>query len=235
MAFYRAIQHQKRFIAFFSPKCGCSSIKAWLKNIEQPSLQEENDNTPIEYRNGLQYRSFIYDKDFQDYTKIIFVRDPLHRLVSFYNLFVVHYQRSSVDWHHVDNKKHFDIKEKTFEEFLELLLLVYRDPDLELQHHLESQTMDTENIAFDYIIKVDKLSAGFRKLNEELGLSLPVTPTVNASPYNFNLTEYAFNKTPGELSMSGTPYYPYFYNDRLREIAKEVYAEDFKLYQESDF
>jgi hypothetical protein len=235
MAFYRAIHHQKRFIALFSPKCACSSIKNWLNNIEQTSLQEENDNTPIEYLTELQYRSFIYGKDFQDYTKIIFVRDPLHRLVSFYNLFVVHFQRSSVDWHHVDNKKQFDIKEKTFEEFLQLLLLVHRDPDIELQHHLESQTMDTENLTFDFIIKVDKLSAGFRILNEELDLSLPATPRVNASPYNLNLTEDAFNKTPGELRMGGTPYYSYFYDDRLRKIAEEVYAEDFKLYQESNF
>lgn len=234
MAFYRAAHHQKRFIAFFSPKCGCSTIKTWFKGIELPPLPNEQQNIPAEYRKDWVGRDQIYDPFFIDYKKFIFVRDPYHRLVSFYNLFVVHYKNNPGNlWHHVDSKKIIDLKGCTFEQFMELLLSVYKDPNMELQHHLEHQAKDTEKVDFDYILKVDKLNTELRQISEDLELNAVVPPAVNVSDYNYNLTAVAYNKSPASLRLTGTPYYPYFYNDRLREIVELVYASDIQLYKKT--
>lgn len=75
---YPLIDDAHKIIYFWSPKCGCTTIKAFHFSLNKISL--------IEYHENVHELPIVAIEDlgkYQDYQKILFIRNPLSRLVSF--------------------------------------------------------------------------------------------------------------------------------------------------------
>jgi Sulfotransferase family len=221
MAYYFRLDHQARLLAVFSPKCGSTTLKAWLHALDQHGNlhngQKPNQQFFVNRRKALAY---------PDYFKVLFLRDPLRRLVSFYAHWVVRYP---CEWSHADQQRCFWLHNRSFREFMYILEYLQLN-GLKFQHHLEAQLARTEMIDFDRVILVEQLRPGLLALNQQLGFEF-------APPHNLR-TQYApddgqeaTNHLPDWFRKHGIPAACRFYDPELMELAEKMYAEDLAFYR----
>ncbi len=219
MAYYFAVNHPRRFVAVFSPKCGCSTIKRWLSG----SIEKGHPRyLPIMLRPRLDALDL-------DYPHFFFVRDPLRRLVSFY-LDWVATPRVGDPWSHADSRKEVSLIDRTFRETVEALETL-RAQGLEPQHHLESQTRDVFGLTFDEIIPVDHLDRKLPELSERFGMKPWEPLRERPSPYRDDARYFAADVRPAELRERGYPRAQYFFDEDLARRVQAIYAEDADLYR----
>jgi hypothetical protein len=96
MAFYFRLDHHAKLLAVFSPKCGSTTLREWTAALAQQAKagNGEAENEPFFVQAG---QAAAYP----DYYKVLFLRDPLRRLVSFYAYWVV---RNPCMWTYADGK-----------------------------------------------------------------------------------------------------------------------------------
>ena len=164
--------------------------------------------------------------NYPDYSKILFIRDPFRRLVSFYCQWVVGDDRL---WCFADDEKNHSLHGKSFSEFLGILEDL-ADRGLAFQHHLEPQMNNVGDVQFDLVIAVEQLKAQLTKVNEELGIEHQVT-MFNATPYDETLTTFAYDASPESLARKGIPRYQYFYSPDLAGKVERLYREDLDCYR----
>ena len=220
MAYYITIHHEKKFIAFFSPKCGCTTLKDWF--IASLELDQ-----PLGHRELLHYMIAPGEvKKFPDYKKIFFIRNPFYRLVSFYCGFVI---PEVPLWCFADGDGQYRLEGKTFAELVNTLE-VLRLKGLPLQHHLEPQLQGVEGDDVDQVIAIEHLDAEIGRLNRELRIVFQPR-CLNATRYSKTKTGFVFDLSPAEIARSGIPQFKWFYNPQLIEIVWRVYANDLKYYE----
>ena len=232
MAFYRGVNHQRKFIVFFSPKCGCTTLKAWFRTITPSSLPEDNRNIPEPYRSNWLNPKQVHDDFFDSYRKILFVRNPFHRLVSFYNLFIVQSRPQYTGWRFADEARTVDLEDCSFAEFLSHALAIHEDTGQELQHHLIPQSFSTENIAFDRVLGVDDMNAALQRLSAWLRIEADTELNLNRSQYDHDLKMVAYDHKPRTLRKTGVPEYGYFYNEALKDVVRKIYTDDFAIFEQ---
>lgn len=220
MAYYCLVDDERRLVFCVDPKCGCTTVKEWFGRIVGAD--------PADYQREV--AEFRRDPDVvrqaDSYTRIWFVRDPLRRLASFYNQFVV---QTPEQWCFADHEKHRRLDDSTFEAFLHLVGEL-DDEGIRLQHHLELQTRALLDVAFDRIVKIEQLADHSDDLMELLDID--VAPRhLNRRGNDAEDVESAWRLTPHELRQRPTPSHASFWNADLERIARRVYAEDLALYE----
>lgn len=221
MVYYRTLNHEKQFILHFSPKCGSTSLKYWFKNtlpykpkdlpphLQPISLPADND------------------EDYGHYQKILFIRCPYARLVNFYGQFVI---KKTGAWYFADRRKEYDLSDKSFSAFIDILGQLYRD-NIEFQHHLIHQIYSIENTKFDLIYKVDELGLALTELNTKFHFPEPGIKHLNKSKYVDYGDRKVFDFKPEKLAGLDIPHSDAFYNPEIRSKVDSIYHQDLKLYR----
>lgn len=219
MAFYCLFDDERKFVFCVDPKCGCTTIQDWFVRIA---------GVPADKAVEVLTQSMRSPHDVQiasDYARVWFVRDPLQRLVSFYNQFVVRDQRN---WCFADDDETRRLENSTFEDFIHIIGDLH-DNGLRLQHHLESQTRTLVKTSVDRIVKIEDLESRSGELMRLLGVVVKPGHLNKRSEGN-EVAVNAWWLRPDELAERPTLAYSSFWNDELRVIARRVYAKDCAFY-----
>ena len=220
MAYYQMINQQKKFIVLFSPKCACTTLKRWFaESLENKEIvnQQALNKYQISVKRIAQYTG---------YRKILFVRDPHDRLVSFYCKFIVYYTEL---WGFADGNKRVNLKGKTFSEFVHILDELWKD-GVHFQHHLEPQLAGLESIVPDKIVRIDDLDRELVEISLDLGFEY-VPKRLNAGNHSSDVSELVSEWHPNWFHSHGLPRHDCFYNKKLRGIVARIYAPDLACYQ----
>ncbi len=222
MTYYRLVNDRSGFVACFNPKCACTTLRDWFVH----SMGAENAQR--ERQRLIQSQTIKCDQieTFKGYLKIIFIRDPLRRLVSFYCHWVA---RNKPEFCFAGDGGRFPLHGQTFSDFLRTLeRMAVRG--ISFQHHLIPQVRDVRHIAFDRVIAVEDLDAQLSAINAIFGFEY-VVPKKNSSPYDEAIDRFVYDCHPAELRSDGIPSYSYFYDDRLVEAANKLYRSDIEYYR----
>jgi len=221
MAHYFRVDHQARLLAVFSPKCGSTTLRTWLRALAQrgttPNGNQQREPFFVNPRQALAYL---------DYHKVLFLRDPLRRLVSFYAYWVV---RNPCMWTYADHQRRFWLYNKSFRRFLYALEHVHHNR-LEFQHHLVAQLRGTEGFDFDRVVLVEQLHPGLLALNQQLGFDF-APPHRLQTQYLNDRAELAADRSPQWFKQHGIPQASTFFDRELLELAEAMYVEDLAFYR----
>ena len=220
MTFYRLVNDRLGFVACFNPKCACTTLQDWFVH----SMGDGHASSASLIRS--QTISCDQIGGYKDYLKVLFIRDPLQRLVSFYCHWVV---RDDKEWCFADDGRAYPLHGKTFSDFLRTMERIAAR-GIRFQHHLIPQVQDVRHIAFDRVIAIEHLDAQLSALNATFGFNYAV-PKRNPTPYDNAIVRYVYDCDPDELRRDGIPSYRYFYNDRLVEAATKLYRSDVEYYR----
>lgn len=208
-----------RLIIASSPKCASKSIYAWwLRAIETAT------GKPAAADNYYRISGSAIQQ-YPDFWKVLFIRDPLRRLVSFYAMWVV---RDDTRWCFADRDRRLSLRDKSFRQFL-LVLRHLHGHGLDRQHHLVPQLHDIRGLEFDEVMTTDDLAEKLAALNQRLGVSVPV-PHINRTEYCGREGTSAADRCPAWLRQHGLPAPEFFYDDETRAIALDAYADDVAFY-----
>jgi hypothetical protein len=220
LAHFFQINHDLKLIAVFSPKCACQSIGFWFLNTLD--MEEEPD-----FRMLSRYRVQPKEiSDYNDYLKVLFIRDPLSRLVSFYAQWVIAHD---APWCFADKKARFTLKGRTFRHFIYVLEHLW-EHDLPFQHHLLPQTDRIGPTKFDKTVLVNTLSEGLEDLNRHFGITADCRRR-NVQSYNTSLQQRGTDRQPAWLKRNGTPSTKWFFDEETTEIAEKIYRDDLALFR----
>lgn len=211
-----------RFILFGStPKSGCTYIRK-LFNIYN-NLNNKN-----------LYEVQLLPNNYNDYKIILFIRNPYKRIVSGFLDKIVGNQTTM----------NINIEDLTFETFVEYMYNEKNifDPKISTEFfiiHFIPQTniginddmlidkvFDIENIDYDYLNSLYniKLNKGLLKILDK-----------NKTSYNFCDCD-CYNKKVYELrQMRSYPTYEHFYNESIKQKVREIYKEDFDMFEKWGF
>ena len=224
--YYTLINHSYKFIFFWNAKCGCSTIKKIFYEItEGNEYSGDNIHEFIGYLNSHKY--FVPKEklvNYSHYKKIIVVRDPWSRLVSFYtNKTLSANQESDIDIYGI-----FDSKNYSFNELVHILFVM--KPEL-FQHHLELQSSGIEDIEFDHVILLSEMSQKLPSILQSLGIDIAqlhsLTTNINSTSYDSSFSEKVIHLKPQEFkNLNRLPSYHCFYNETLTYMVAEIYERD---------
>lgn len=206
MSFYNLVSNQHRLILSVQPKCGCNTIRHWVR---QHSGMNRVESYMIENES-------ISDPQFRQFEKVLIVRNPFERLVSYYCMFVIA-GGSDGAWSHLDRAKTISLSHASFREMIELL----RDlPSEQYQHHLIPQTSGIEVDWFDTIVNI----RGFNDLLRDR--RLPGAQIRNRqSRHHYKLS--VVDVLPAEFEPKRVPTLDNFLDDELIDTTKnEIYPMD---------
>jgi hypothetical protein len=225
VAHYAAVNHDFRFVAVFSPKCACSSIRQWLwdartTNGTRPHAGEPwQDYGPLP--GGLEAIAAH-----PGYRTVVFLRDPIRRVVSYYAHFVV---GEVEEWIHADDDGDVDLRGRTFREAVGAVAEVARSGS-RLQHHLVPQVDGIRaGLTFDEVVVVERFDTDIARFNRLIGNTM-------TGPWRAKTLAYdgpdvpAADLPPAWLRDHGLPRPARFLDDDLVATIADVYAADVDWY-----
>ena len=226
MGYYSLINHPYQFIFFWNAKCGCSTLKKIFYEIaEGVFFSGDNIQTVMGYLNSHKY--FVPKDELEQYghyKKIIVVRDPWSRLVSFYiNKTIFTNKESNLDIYGI-----FKAVNYSFHDIVHIMLTM--KPEL-FQHHLELQSSGLEDIEFDRIILLSEMSRELPSVLQSLGVDIGKLRSLalhsNSTTYDSSLTEKVMYLKPKEFEkFQQMPSFHSFYNEKLINIVAKIYERD---------
>ena len=228
MAHYFLRHREQPLVVIFSPKCACTSLRQWF--VGAHGFEDE--------------RSFNIDSvrvdpgeiaDLEGHEVVLFLRDPLRRLVSFYCHGVVrlpHFGKGwpRGTWAFADDDGRFRLHGKTFREFL-FVLVHLRRHGVTLQHHLEPQMSGVEGFEVTTTVATEHMADAISRLNARYGFGRARLPVLNATKYGAAGVEMAGDRPPAWLRRHGIPEPELFFDEEGAELAAEVYGEDIARYR----
>lgn len=224
--YYSLINHPYKFIFFWNAKCGCSTIKKIFYEItEGDFFSGDNIHEFIGYLNSHKY--FVPKEKLENYShykKLIVVRDPWSRLVSFYvNKTILAKEESNIDIYKI-----FDSKNYSFNELVHIIFIM--KPEL-LQHHLELQSAGIEDIKFDRLILLSEMSQKLPSILQSLGIDIGKLRSLSASSnytsYDSSFKGEVMYLKPQEFDdFNRLPSFHCFYNEQLKKLVAKIYQRD---------
>ncbi|MEZ4754544.1 MAG: sulfotransferase family 2 domain-containing protein [Bdellovibrionota bacterium] len=163
MGYYPLVNHDHRFIFFWNAKCGCTTLKKVIYELAEGEFFEGNIHSHIGYLNSNKY-AVPKEKlvELTGYRKIIVVRDPWSRLVSFYTNKIIVSKVETI----IDRTSMLNVSNVSFSDMTQLMTII--KPEC-FQHHLELQASGLEEIEFDSVINLTEMSSLLPKELATLG------------------------------------------------------------------
>lgn len=212
MPFYNLVSDKHRLIVSVQPKCGCRSLISWFEGLEgkKEPLHRVNTNE-------------ILSEKYRDYEKVLVIRDPYSRLISYYCRFVID-PGNQYDglWIHADAQKNIALSNTSFFEFIQIMNSLETEA---YQHHLEPQTVDCDPKDYDQVLNIVGLSAFVDQK------SLPPLGWLNKLN-RVNYQRSVIHDKPEELRGNNieVPSYDCFLDDNLLDIVVNgIYPNDYRL------
>ena len=217
------ILHEKKLIIFWSPKCGCSTLKTILSfylNIYDSNKYEyiHKNKELKEFINIKKYNSEVY----KNYDIVMLIRNPYTRLVSgFINKYI--------DLKYV-NPDNCD----SFQDFCNILS---KYPYKINKHHFEKQTTD-EGWQFylelgkpkiKHVLDTSQVNDLKKIINLDIDdIKLNETNKI-VKDDNTNLWSKSYNSLKEIRNYN----YSSFYNDDLKKLVYNIYKDDFIFFKEN--
>jgi len=223
MAHDAAINHDFGFLAVFSPKCASSSIKEWLWDARTHNGARPHEGSP-----WVDFGRIDLDEigDHPGYLTVVFVRDPVRRVVSYYRRFVV---LGETEWIHADDDGTVDLRDCTFRETVAAIAAVARS-GRRLQHHLVPQVGGIPpGTTFDAIVVVERFDADLAAFNRLVGITSPGPWHSHVQPYDGPDVPGA-DLSPAAIRTQGAPPPEQFVDDELAATIADIYADDVDWY-----
>jgi len=220
MAFYCLVNHDRRFITCVNPKCGCTTVKDWFNHtlaVPKPDIYGSVHEFMVPAETVATYDGYV---------KILIVREPLSRLVSFYYERVV---RDDQTWCFADDRHEVTLREHTFRDFLRSLAAL-AERGVEFQHHLVPQTPAVGTVRFDEVVRLDELDERFVAINRKIGVDY-VPKHLNEHRYAAAKRPRAFDLPPSVLREEPTHPVESFFDDELERVAGALYRDDLHFYE----
>jgi len=220
---------------FTKAKCGSGTSKEWFLYTHNLLSDQHISSRQADDYLGQSVHSYFLDpkkrlcateKEIINlthrYRKIIVVRNPWKRVVSFYTDKIC-IQDNWLPALNVLTKENYS-KDITFREFVCNLEQV---PDNALEIHLQSQCYSREYINFDFIVKLENFNVEMAQIAKTLDIPQSSLPHIhrNRTPYSVNLIDmHIFDKKPREINH--IPPYQFFYDQELQDIVRAKYKQD---------
>lgn len=218
------IDTDKKIIFGWSAKCGCSHIKTifwFLKtdNLENP-IHTKNDNNKL-------------PNDIQNYTTIIFIRNPYKRIVSG---FLDKYDKKG-QYRHLWKKSFL-----SFSQFIDKL--INNDWVTIDKHHFTPQTTENfdKKILLSKIIKIyDIGNIDYKYIEQLYNKKIPECVinkkqgherTLRVKNVNECFDKYVYNLNINDYADCNVDI-KYFYNEEIREKVFKFYINDFTFFKEN--
>lgn len=215
------ILHDKNLIVFWSPKCGCSTLKTILAiyfNIEDTKYKNIHKNIELQKKINKKDKNKI--ELYKNFDIIMLIRNPYERLVSgFINKYV--------------NKKYKNPTDCNC--FYDFCRILQRDPKKINRHHFEKQTTDEGWTFFNelqkpnikYILDTSKVN----EISQILGLNIPeikknyckekIEKDQEIKKTNLWYLDYNSLRNLDKINYSD------FYNDDIKKLVYNIYEDDF--------
>ena len=163
----------------------------------------------------------LTNAEYRPLQKVLIVREPYERLISYYSRFVIDpgYGYKG-EWAYADEHRQFDLREKSFAAFIDIMRKLAPDA---YQHHLIPQTFRIDLGIFDKIINIREIDGYFK--------SRAFPPPVWKNRMNrHDYGRPVIHDLPRELRSPSVPAYRCFYDDELKEITqRKIYPDDYRL------
>ncbi|MGE0449974.1 MAG: sulfotransferase family 2 domain-containing protein [Vicinamibacterales bacterium] len=220
MAHYFIANDLARFVAIASPKCASSAVRSWF--LQTAGLPRREWNAIARYMVDAQRQ-----RELDTYPRILFVRDPLRRLVGFYWTWVV---RDPREWGFLDDARERSLAGATFRELIEGIDAARRQ-GRELQHHLREQIAGVPAVRpVDHLALVERLDDEIAALNVRFGLSGYDQPYPRRAAIDPTIGEPVMDRRPDWFDLRRAPAYERFYDADLAAIARRCFVEDVALH-----
>ena len=238
------INKKKKFILFWMPKCGCTTVSWWffktlaLEN-KVKSMPPDDLGAKVHYYRDRIYlgkRSFKHQrlgKYYKNprYFKFVVVRNPYWRIVGSY-IGIMHGKLSDKNLY-----KEIEIKDEdnmiSFSEFLDQL----GEIDLHTSdNHFRYQISNDcwrDDVEVDYIVYLEDLAKGLDLVNKKFNFHIPIEKlysrpkTAAVLNDDSELCDYSFNKLLDVFNKyNGIPHYKHFYNSEILKKIQRIYEPD---------
>lgn len=227
------VNHKYKFVLFWNGKCACTTLKKFfVKSINDTNGFNIKEKDLHLYIMKYYLENEINKKEIlNSFKKIIVVRNPFSRLVSFYtNKFIINNQPIIID------KREPPINPKKYS-FNELISLLIKIPFSCLEHHLIPQSWQKDNLKFNYVIKMENMKKEMESFlkNNKIDVEFNFGEKIGGhdTKYDNNNNKKCYDMKPDEFNKNNIPEYQYFYNKALIDEVLRYYEKDFKKFNYS--
>jgi hypothetical protein len=220
MAHYFIANHQKRFVAIASPKCASRSVRRWFLATIGEGAADLRACDP--YLVGPRQLA-----DLEDYERVLFVRDPLRRLVGFYWEWVV---SNATPWSFVGDDGDLPLEHASFRQMIGAIETLRREGRTRQHHLLEQVARLPRDRPPDHLALVERLDDELVALNERFGVVGVGDPDSRGRAVDLSLTEPVMDHPPEWFRGRASPRSELFYDPELAACARRCYPADVALH-----
>lgn len=221
------VNHKYRLIFFWNGKCACTTMKKFfIKTVEDKNGDNLSERELHTYIMRYYLKNEINkNRILNGYKKIIVVRNPYSRLVSFFtNKCIVNKDKIIID------KRKQPINPKQYS-FFDIITIILNTPKQYLEHHIAPQITELEDIKFNNIIKMENLEDEMKMvlLENDILIQFDFKIKVGGHDTKYNDTESTkslFIKA-NKFDKNNIPTYKWFYNTNISKKIAEYYHDDF--------
>jgi len=223
------VNHELKFICFYNAKCGSTTIKRWFLNtvgVDTANVGDPDIHKIVGYTKGDKY--YIAREEMNecgDYYKFILVRNPWRRLVSGYVDKTIHMKGKYINFVNTETEARID--NLSFRNFI---LAINETPERLLETHVRHQMSGMQDIAFDYVVKLESLEVGMRYICSQLGIRYKSLGNFHAMCYRRFYIKKVCDLLPGRFDERSLPPYGAFYDAPLRRIVEIKFRRDIKRF-----
>lgn len=218
------IINEKKLIIFWSPKCGCTTLKTIISIYFNINNDEKYKH--IHLNEELKKKINVRNKNidiYKDYSIVMLIRNPYERLVSgFINKYV---QKKDGKTSHFKNPTNCN----NFYDFCNILL---KNPKKIDKHHFEKQTSDNGWYFYNELrkpyVKYILDTSNINDISKILGLSINTIKNNSNNKYSVkSKRNKLWLMNYEELNKNKKLNYSDFYNNELKNLVYKIYKDDF--------
>lgn len=202
--------HDYKALYFAVPKVANSSLRRFFGDLIGADLRASLTGS---FASPLAIKKSRVRRDYDNYWKFGFVRNPWDRLVSFYSDKIANNPKKELYFPDDLVQKGVVSGDISFETFIHLIVDI---PDTEIERHCMSQHVFltdefTGECLVDFVGKFEKLYEDLPHVCKTLGISHTEVPCVNKSARRQSYRDY--------------------YTTELKELVRQRYAKDIEMFE----